>query len=394
MKPFPNAGGGRRSRLAGALLLALLAAPAGGAAQGEGPSCPGDPAAGTATRSLGARGPQLLLDSNFPDPFVARFGTGYYAYATGNQVGGSQMNVQLVRSSDLKRWTAPVEALPAARLPGWVDPVHPQVWAPETIRVNGRYVLYFNARHRTLTRAERAPEQAAAEARILKRHCLGAAVADRPEGPFTGIGAPLVCSEFPDGTIDASAFRDGDALYLYFKDDGNCCGRGSAIFVQGLSADGLAAVGAAQRLVANDDEPGAHDDWEWRVVEAPTMVKRRGAYWLFYSGNFFGNRNYAVGALSCASPRGPCTDPGINPILYSHAANAVIGPGHQSMLEKGGRSLLFFHGWNEDPDAKERPGFHKRCLYAARLSWEADGSVERPRIVGGRPAEGPSPPPR
>jgi GH43 family beta-xylosidase len=267
-----------------------------------------------------------------------------------------------------------------------VDKSHPQVWAPEVMKIGERFVLYFNARHASLTRTERPPEGPV----VRQRHCLGAAVGDRPEGPFTGVDTPLVCSDFEEGVIDASPFRDGDSLYVYFKDDGNCCGRGSAIHVQGLSADGLATVGAATQLIANNDEPGTQDDWEWLVVEAPTMVKRAGAYHLFYSGNFFGNKNYSVAYLTCHSPRGPCRDPGENPILWSHKETPLIGPGHQSILDVGGRSYVFFHGWNRDPDGQERPGMHKRCLYASQIEWMT-GAEGRPRpvIVGGEPREEP-----
>jgi hypothetical protein len=116
------------------------------------------------------------------------------------------------------------------------------------------------------------------------------------------------------------------------------------------------------------------------------MVRRGAAYYLFYSGNFFGNRNYSVGYLRCASPRGPCADPGENPILYSHEASALIGPGHQALLDIDAVSYIFFHAWNADPDGRERAGFHRRCLYVSRVLWERtpDGN-ERPRVIGGRP---------
>ena len=363
-------------------LLAMLLASTGVAAEPvAAPSCPGPSARGVPVRSLGATGPQLLLDESFPDPFVARFGKVYHGYATGVERGGVRMNVQAIRSPNLTQWSAPAEALPASGLAAWVDRAYPQVWAPEVMEIAGRYVLYFNARHATLTRTETPPEGP----RVLKRHCLGAAVADRAEGPFVGIDEPLVCADMPEGAIDAGVFRDGDSLYLLYKDDGNCCGRGSAIYAQGLSSDGLASVGPRHRLIANNDSPGPEDDWEWLVVEAPTMVKRGGTYWLFYSGNFFGNKNYSVGYLKCASPRGPCRDLKENPVLWSHPGSQLIGPGHQSLLDVGGRSYAFFHGWNRDPDAKEQHGFHKRCLYVSRLVWETGPDGERPRIVGGTP---------
>jgi beta-xylosidase len=364
---------------------AALSQPLAAAAQNAAPpSCPGRPADGVSMRDLGRTAPHLLIDEDFPDPFLARFGRQYHAYGTG--VGGR--HVQLIRSADLRRWSAPAEVMPASHFSEWIDRDHPQVWAPEVMEIAGRYVLYFNARHRTLTRTETPPEGP----RVLQRHCLGAAVADRPEGPFTGVPEPLVCSEFPHGVIDASPYRDGDSLYLYYKDDGNCCGPGSAIWVQGMSPDGLAALGAPTRLVASNDSPGREDNWEWKVVEAPTMVRRGNHYYLFYTGNHFGNRNYSVGYLRCATPRGPCTDPGENPILWSHLETDLIGPGHQSLLDRGGRSYAFFHGWNRDPDRQRDQGPFKRCLYVSQVSWSGGpGAAETAVIAGGEPLVMPPP---
>jgi beta-xylosidase len=81
---------------------------------------------------------------------VARFGREYHAYGTG--VAGR--HVQLVRSPDLRRWSAPAEVLPASRFPAWIDRDHPQVWAPEVMALDGRYVLLIQRRHAVLTRTE------------------------------------------------------------------------------------------------------------------------------------------------------------------------------------------------------------------------------------------------
>jgi GH43 family beta-xylosidase len=328
------------------------------------------------------KGPRLLLDRNFPDPFVARWGGVYHGYATGAQRGQAPVNVKHASSRDLATWSETAEALPTGNLPAWADREHVQVWAPEAIRLGGRYLLYFNARHRSLTRMETPPSGPVE----MKRHCLGVAVAERPEGPFRGVGAPLVCAGFPDGVIDASPYREGNRLYLYFKDDGNCCGRASALYGVRLSADGLRAVGKPSRLLVNEDGPEAYDDWEWRVVEAPTMVRRFGADWLFFSANFYGNKNYGVGYLKCAGPLGPCRDEGRNPILRSFLASPIVGPGHQSILSDGGRDRIFFHAWNVDPDGREEPGVHKRCLYVADIDWSRRFGELHPRIPGGEPA--------
>jgi beta-xylosidase len=376
--------------LQAALLLAVLAGSGSSASQMASAvpqPCPGRSGEGIPLRTLGAEQPNLILDADFPDPFIGRFNGTYQAYATGVRVGAAQFNVQRVQSSDLTHWSAPAEALPEAGLPAWVDRGNPQVWAPEVMQVGGRYVLYFNARHHSLTRTERSDKGL----RVLRRHCLGAAVADTPQGPFRGLDEPLVCAELGDGAIDASPFRDGDSLYLYYKEDGNCCGHGSALYVQGLSPDGLAVLGPRHKLLENSDSPEESDDWEWQVVEAPTMVKRAGAYYLFYSGNYFGNKNYAVGYLKCESPRGPCRDSGDNPILWSHAKSPLVGPGHQAIFEEDGRTYAFFHGWNADPSSGAKASAPRRCLYVSRVRWDRWRQVphEVPTIVGGSPTPRP-----
>jgi beta-xylosidase len=341
-----------------------------------------------AARNLGAQHPHLILDRDFPDPFIARFGGAYHAYATGVRIGDVQYNVQHIEGSGLTRWSAPVEALPHENLPAWVDRGHAQVWAPEVMPLNGRYLLYFNARHNALSRSEQGPKGR----HVMGRHCLGVAIADSPKGPFRGIDEPLACSDLADGAIDASPFRDGDSLYLYYKEDGNCCGRPSALYVQGLSPDGLAVAGPRHRLLENNDSPEESDDWEWQVVEAPTMVKRAGAYYLFYSGNFFGNRNYSVAYLTCDTPRGPCRDLGDNPILWSHERSPLIGPGHQAILEENGRTYAFFHGWDEDPKGDmEKAAAHKRCLYVGQIRWDRwhKSRHDVPTIMGGSPTPRP-----
>jgi hypothetical protein len=69
------------------------------------------------------------------------------------------------------------------------------VWAPEVLETKERYVLYFNARHKQLTRTE-----GPAEAPVVRqRHCLGVAVSERAEGRSWDSTRLLVCEEFGDG---------------------------------------------------------------------------------------------------------------------------------------------------------------------------------------------------
>ncbi len=261
-----------------------------------------------------------VLRNNFPDPFVLEQDGTYYAYAT----NGASKNVQLSTSEDLVSWTIPQDAMPA--LAPWVRLSQPDVWAPEVLALDGRYLLYYTARDAA-----------------SGRQCIGVAASDAPEGKFRDASeAPFICQVSEGGSIDAHPFQDEDGTpYLYWKNDGNCCGRTTHIYVQELTPDGLGLVGEPTQLVRNDQP------WEGGVVEAPTMWNHEGDYYLFFSANGYGGHEYAVGYATCASATGPCEDAPENPILKSRLEEPfVIGPGHQTIIQDDdGETWLVYHVW-------------------------------------------------
>jgi beta-xylosidase len=262
-----------------------------------------------------------VLRADFPDPHVIKVGDTYYAYAT----NGAGKNIQLATSTDLVKWELRSDAMPA--LASWVRLSIPNVWAPEVLQVGEQFLLYYTARDEE-----------------SDRQCVGVAVADAPEGKFRDPNnGPLVCQVEEGGTIDAHPFRDADGtLYLYYKNDGNCCGIATHIYVQPLTPDGLSLTGEPTRLVRNDRA------WEGRVVEAPTMWLHEGRYYLFFSGNDYAGIPYAVGYATCESAVGPCEDAPENPILASETSTQpiVIGPGHQTIIaDDDGETWLIYHVW-------------------------------------------------
>jgi beta-xylosidase len=291
-----------------------------------------------------------VLRRNFPDPFLLEAEGRIYAYGTNS--GG--VWVQVSSSDDLEHWSAPTEGL--ARLPAWVNQDKPDVWAPEVMRIDSHYVLYFSARSASLTRPDG-----------IGRLCIGTAVSTRPDRDFVPLDAPLICDEFAEGVIDVSPFRDGDRLYLYYKNDGNCCKRTTWILARELDATGLATVGATTRLGVSNDQP-----WEADVIEAPTMLKHGGAYYLFYSANAYDKPTYAVGYARCAGPLGPCKDASTHPLLKTPGQPVGwFGPGHQSILQVQGRMVMAYHAWNVLPN-----GQRDRCraMHIDELEWTADGA--------------------
>lgn len=277
-----------------------------------------------------------MFASDFPDPFVLSVDGEYVAYAT----NGATENVRTLRSRDLVHWRPGADAMPEMApwaLRGWT-------WAPAVLRRDdGRFVLYYTAR--SFDRG---------------LQCVGRAVAAEAAGPFVDSWAePLVCQADLGGSIDAEPFRDDDgALYLYWKNDGNCCGLRTAIYAQRLSPDGLRLLGPRATLVSND--PG----WEGTTVEAPTMWREDGSYFLFYSGNAYNTESYAVGYATCRGPLGPCAEAPENPILTS--ACRAVGPGHQAVVRAGGDTWLVYHAWSPGQIGSVSPG---RSLWLDRLEW-------------------------
>ncbi|MGE5601723.1 MAG: glycoside hydrolase family 43 protein [Nitrososphaerales archaeon] len=285
----------------------------------------------------GLRNP--VLDRDFPDPDSILVGNGYYAYATNS--GG--MNILVASSPDLVRWNFLGNALP--RPPRWAFKGFGNNWAPEVSQFGNSYVMYF---------ASRLPVGSGGI------QCIALATSERPQGPFLPTEqsnlAPFVCQENEGGSIDPAVFRDDDGRsYLLWKSDANSRGGQTWIYIQPLSEDGLSLQGQPARLITADAR------WEGLLVEAPTLWKHGGRYYLFYSANDYANRDYAVGYAVAERPTGPYIKGKTNPILKTNIGAAIVGPGGQDVtMGPDGKTYMLFHSW--------RPGGY-RALDVAPLDW-------------------------
>ncbi|GAA4027807.1 glycoside hydrolase family 43 protein [Sphingomonas rosea] len=308
-----------------------------------------------------------VLRENFPDAFVMPAGDGsFIAYATNDG-----QNVPMATSRDLVGWTIvrdasgkKADAMPS--LAPWVKPGF--TWAPEVMKVGATYLLYYTANHAK-----------------QDKQCIGVAQSASPRGPFVDRSdAPLVCQFELGGSIDASPFRDKDGkLYLYWKADGNRIGKRSRLWGAELAADGKTLAGQPRDIGLTDE-----DEWEQKVIEAPTMLRVPEGYAMLFSGGYFGwNDNqrlspYAMNWARCAGPLGPCKDATPKPILYSYSdpggAGCLSGPGHQSVFRAQGGTFISFHGWETTKGC--RKATDKRVLYVAPFGWENGGPVIAPSL--------------
>ena len=284
-------------------------------------------------------------DRDFPDPFVLRLGSTYYAYAT--NAGGA--NVQVMRSADLTGWEALPDALPV--LPSWAGPG--RTWAPAVLPRGDRYLLYYTVREPT-----------------SDRQCVSVATARTPAGPFAGGTGPLVFQLERGGSIDPSPFVDPDGTaYLLWKSDDNAFERPSSLWGQPLSADGLALSGTPTELLRHDR------DWERPLIEAPAMVCVDGVYYLFYSARWWESADYAVGYAIALAPLGPFLKV-TNTRPWMMTGGPAAGPGGQELFRHADGALwMAYHGWTPG-----RVGYGVGGARSLRLS--------RLVFAGGRPTVG------
>jgi beta-xylosidase len=229
--------------------------------------------------------------------------------------------VPVIRSDDLTSWQLVGDAMPA--LPAWAALNYGNTWAPGVIAIGDGFVIYVVDHDKT-----------------SNKQCIGVGTATKPEGSFHDENdEPFICQADLGGSIDPFPFTDADgALYLLWKNDGNCCGRPVSIWSQRLSADGLELRGAPTELI-RQDQP-----WEIPLVENPAIIVNAGKYYLFYSANRWDSRDYAIGYAVCDSIAGPCRKPLNGPVFQS--TDQARGPGGQSFVTAADGTLwMVYHAW-------------------------------------------------
>ena len=236
-----------------------------------------------------------------------------------------------------------------------------QMWAPDAAEKGGKYYFYFPAKDKQ------------------DAFRIGAAVGDKPGGPFKPLPEPIKGSF----SIDPAVFKDTDGrYYMYF---GGIWGGQLQRWATGtynakdvyppndqpaLSAkiarlgDDMTSFAESPRDVVLLDESGkpltAGDNGR-RFFEAAWMHKYNGTYYFSYSTGDTHFIMYATGK----SPYGPFT-------VKGRVLEPVLGwTNHHSIVEFKGKWYLFYH------DAQTSKGqTHLRNVKVTELKHRPDGSIE------------------
>ncbi|MFL6285198.1 MAG: family 43 glycosylhydrolase [Pyrinomonadaceae bacterium] len=272
-----------------------------------------------AARQRGATYANPVEPGDFPDPSLIRVGRDYWASATTSEWGPE---FPILHSRDLVNWE--VVGAVFQRRPEWAVG---SFWAPELSQDRGRFFVYYVARKKGGSL------------------CAAVATSARPQGPYTDHG-PLVCQEV--GSIDPFPVTDEQGRrYLLWKEDGNSVSKPTPIWAQQLSADGTRLVGERRELFHNDRPWEKHPTLPYGdLVEGPSVVRRNGWFYLFYSGNFCCGREcaYAVGVARARKLLGPWEKYDKNPIMEGN--NDWRCPGHGTVVEdERGRTWFMYHAY-------------------------------------------------
>lgn len=276
------------------------------------------------------------------DPNIVRFGDTYYIYATSDGYPGwSGTTFRTWSSKDLVHWTEHPVILDLGPDVAWADS---RAWAPAATEKNGKYYLYF-----------------CADAKI------GVAVSDKPTGPFTDSGKPLVAAN-PDGgqAIDPAVFTDDDGQsYLYW-------GNGNA-YVVPLNPDMTSYDPARiKRLTGLDG-----------FREGLFPHKRNGVYYLSWSIDDTRSEDYRVGYATGTSPlMDGLRNHGV--ILSKDPARGILGTGHHSVIQVPGTDdwYIAYHRFA----IPGGDGTHREVTID-RLRYTADGLIQPvvPTLTGIEP---------
>jgi arabinan endo-1,5-alpha-L-arabinosidase len=290
-----------------------------------------------------------VFDGYFADPFLARFGDEYVAYGSGDPTVPTR-GFEALRSKDLRTWES-VGTVFTGGDPALGD----SYWAPEVAFADDTYWMYYSVGHG------------------IAGHHIRVATSESPFGPFEDVGVNLTPEE--GFAIDAHPFLDADgSRYLFFARDVLESERpGTHLAAKRMTS--MTSVESATTAILSPDS-----DWQiyeraramygevydWHTLEGPTVVQRDDGYHLFFSGGSWEGDGYGVSVATAAGPLGPWFhDPAERADVLSTAITGLLGPGHNSVLQRPGTAdLIAYHAWDL--------GRTRRQMYIDRLDWTDD----------------------
>ena len=318
----------------------------------------------------------------FGDPYILKASDGIY-YMVGT--GGLKDGFKMYSSTDLKNWKDQGRIYQGNTGSSWCVS---SFWAPELYEIDGKFYLLFSADWRENPNKEK------------ENFRIGVAVSDKPAGTYTDLyDRPIFDPGYP--VIDGNLLFEDGRVWLYYS---RCCykhpvesklsdwARKKGLFneieeswVYGveLKPDFSGIIGEPKVLLRPPvNMKDRQSEWESRSVtsgevnrrwtEGSFIFKKNDLYYIMYSANYFGGKNYAVGYATSRSPLGPFKKAANNPVLQKNVEQGgiVTGTGHNSVTVSpdGGEMLCVYHGRTSETG-------DKRVVFIDRMEVLSDGKL-------------------
>ncbi len=314
------------------------------------------------------------LSVEFGDPYILKASNGIY-YMIGT--GGVKDGFKMYSSKDLKEWNDEGRIYQGNTESSWNIA---NFWAPELYEIDGKFHLLFSADWRENPNNE------------LENFRIGVAVSDSPTGPYKDLfDRPIFDPGYP--VIDGNLLFENGKAYLYYS---RCCYKNpvesevadwarekgmfdeieeSWVYGVEMKSDFSGIVGEPELLlrppVSMDDK---QTEWESRSrwTEGSYIFKNNDLYYMMYSANYFGGKNYAVGYATSKSPLGSFAKADNNPVLQKNVEQGgiVTGTGHNSMTisPDGKKMLCVYHGRTSETG-------DKRVVFIDEMEVTDDGKL-------------------
>lgn len=276
------------------------------------------------------------------DPAARVFNDTLFVYTSHDEDTATKFSMQdwrVFSTTDMKNWTDHGVIFSLKDI-SWASY---QAWAPDCIKRNGKYYLYYPVEHSK----------------------IGVAISDKPYGPFKD---PLDSALIHTHSKGVVCNRDFIDPAVFIDDDGQAYLYMGQLVVNAikLNKDMISYDGKVHLLEGTDD-----------FFEAVWMHKYNGKYYLSYSA-ISGEIKYCMSD----NPLGPFEYKGvILPRMNS-------GTNHHSIVEYKGQWYMFYHNsdlyFRNHPDAEPKFGWgHKgsphpfrRSVCFDKLYYNDDGTIQ------------------
>lgn len=306
--------------------------------------------------------PNPISEEWYADPQICCWNGEYWIFPTYSHRFDEQTFLDAFSSKDMVNWTRHRNILTTNEVK-WA---HRCLWAPDAVKKDGKYYLFFSAN-------DTYPVGGSRQGKKLhpfghrKYGGIGVAVADRPEGPYRDlIGKPLIdCFWNCAQPIDQYVFRYDGKWYMLYGGWGRCN-------LVRLADD-------FKSILPLDDGSMWRDMTPKDYVEGSVMFERKGKWYFMYSSGGWTRDDYRVNYSVGPTPFGPFEFKGS--VLNSQRPLAT-GAGHHSVLRVGDDEWYIFY--HRRPIPTKSSNHRVTCI--DRLHFDGNGDI-KPVVMTGKPSK-------